>query len=257
MAAEASAFQAAIANNESASALAALAESLLEAPNASPACATVDAFALAFDIFAGAGNIGLGITDAAGLQAELSELPSAALFTTMYSNTNVAVSLNALLSAELAAEATAVQAVVSDLSGLNQAATNELIAEATGIILATEVDALAFINLVAPLTSNSVPDNLPVGDYTVSYTYSVSGPGVNSSGSGGPIAQTGVGGQAFATLLQNDVITYINALCSEQGFTCGSTYSVTPFNGTSFQISWSFAANGYSFSIVYSITKTG
>jgi hypothetical protein len=261
MSAEAQAFEAAVANGTTGTALDDLALALLEAPYSSTACGTVNAFTSAYQIFGGAGDIGLGFAIDAGLLADAAIFPGAALFTTVNANANIAVGLNALLAPALAAEAAEVQAALSGVAALSQPATAELIAEATGLIAAYLVDSQAFINLVAPLyfTSNTLnlPTNLPAGTYSISYTFTVSVPGDTQSGSGGPIPITNSDASLFASELETNFNSFESAICAENGVTCNGTFQVTPFNGTSLKFVWSFSSGPASFTITYVITKTG
>jgi hypothetical protein len=167
MSAEAQAYTSALIAGDNLDTLVPLALALLEAPYGSSACGDAAAFALAYEIFAGAGNIGFGITDAAGNNSDAAALPIAALFAATNANANTAVGLNALLSLALAADLPAVQSAISGVTALSQPALNQLVAEATGLLLADINDAQAFVNVIAPPGSSTIPGNVMQGNYSI------------------------------------------------------------------------------------------
>jgi hypothetical protein len=240
-----------------ASNLDALALALVEAPNTSAACGTVAAFGSAYQIFGGAGGIGVGITGAAGtLSVPASRLPGAALFSTASSNANVALGLNALISPALVAQASAVQNAIGSVTALAQSATNELLAKASGDLATNLADAQTFITTVAPPPTSGVPTNLPTGTYQLSYNICEDfGMGPTCFSGGQPVAFTNADANTFASTLTG----YFNSACSSYatggGYTCSS--SATPFNGTSLQVTLTVGVTGASITITYTLTKTG
>jgi hypothetical protein len=253
MSAEAQAYANGVLAGDNATTLQALALAMIEAPYASSACGDAAAFALAYEIFAGAGNIGLGITDAAGNNSDTAALAIAALFATTNTNANAAVGLNALLSLSLAADLSAVQSAISGVQVLSQPAINQLVAEATGLLLADINDAQAFVNVIAP--PSIVPNNFPLGTYSLSISYNYNIDGSPYVGSYGPDVFTNSDAAIFAAAIQSEINTFNSSGCTGDGVVCSAT--ITPFNGSTFQVVFTINGDGVSGTFTYTLTKTG
>jgi hypothetical protein len=255
--AEASAFaQAMISGNGN---LEPLALNLIKAPGTSAACNTLGSFISAYQIFAGAGGVGLGIADGANTPAvPAKKLPGAALFATAGNHGSVAVGLNALLSPAFANLTPALQFAIGSVTALDLPLENEVIAKSSGAFATGLSDAQTVSTLVAPPVTALdavVPVNLPSGYYSFSYSFAETIFGRPVSGSFGPAALTNSDGYAFATQVQNT----INSFDSNRG--CGGaltcTTTVIPFNGTTFQVLVNLSGPNTSGTITYVLTKTG
>jgi hypothetical protein len=261
MSAEAQAYANGVLAGDSLNILEALALTMIEAPYASNACADAAAFTLAYDIFGGAGNIGLGITDAAGNHSDAASLPIAALFATTNANANTAVGLNALLSKALAADVSTVQTAISSVQALSQPAINQLISEAAGDLLTDINDAQSFTNVVAPPSSSSnIPSNVTQGDYTIYLAI------CSTAGS----SQDCIAQYQLTTLNDTNpaaLATYLSTLfsdeCSQESqipnISCSASYS--SFNGTQFtftvNITGGTAQLPQTVVITFTLVKTG
>jgi hypothetical protein len=239
MSAEASAFaQALLAGSGN---FDALAQALVNAPGVSSACGTAGAFGSAYQIFGGAGNIGIGIADLAGLSADASKLPGATLFATTNANANIALGLNALLSPALATEASAVQSAIGNVTALSQPATSQLIAEATGFLQTAISDSQTFITTVAPPPSSGIPGNVPAGTYSVSIVTCTTLPNFNDCIPNNNVATlTNVDPVALAGYLSQIFSADCTAFgATLSGITC--TQSYVPFNGTTFSFTATYS----------------
>lgn len=258
MSVEASAFaQAMISGNGS---LDTLALDLIKAPGTSPACNTLGSFTSAYQIFGGAGGIGLGIADGAGTPAvAAARLPGAALFATVGNHASVPVGLNALLSPAFSNLTPELQFAIGSVTALDLPLENEVIAKSSGAFALNLSDAQALSALVAPpVTSvgSVVPIDLPSGFYSLSYSFAMTIFGRPVSGSVGPVALTNADGTAFATELQGIITAFdINRGCSGAGTTC--TAIVTPFDGQTFQVTVNLTGPNTAGTITYVLTKTG
>jgi hypothetical protein len=233
---------------------------LLQAPGTSAACNTLGSFTSAYQIFGGAGGIGLGIADGAGTPAvPPARLPGAALFATVGNHASVPVTLNALLSPTFANQTPQLQFAIGSVNGLALPLANEVIAKSTGAFAGNLADAQTIATLVAPpVTSvgSVVPVNLPSGFYSLSYSFSLLVFGRPQQGSVGPLALTNSDGIAFATQLQGTVTAFDNNRgCGNPGTTCTAT--VTPFDGTTFQVLVTVTGPTTTGTITYVLTKTG
>jgi hypothetical protein len=260
MSAEAQAFSNGILAGDNATTLQALALAMIEAPYASTACGDAAAFTLAYDIFGGAGSFAIGLSNAAGNNADSSLLPAAALFAATNTNASAAVGLNAILSVVLAAEAATVESAISGVQGLSQPAINQLVSEATGVLLAEINDSQAFINVVAPPGSSTIPGNITQGDYTI---YLAICSTVGSSQDCPAQSQLTTFTNTNATALANFLSTEFSAECSAENqipnISCSATYS--SFNGTQFTYTVNIAGGTAQLPqtvvITFTLVKTG
>jgi len=258
MSAEASAFaQAMISGNGS---LDTLAHDLLVAPGVSAACNNIGSFTPAYLILGGAGGIGLGIADGANTpKLPPARLPGAALFATLGGHASVAGGLNALLSPTFGNLTPNLQFAIGGLTVLDLPLDNEMIAKSGGAFAANLGDALTVSTLVAPpvpALGDIVPVNLPVGYYSLSYSFAFLINGRPVSGSVGPLNLINSDGYAFATNVQGTISTFdASRGCNNAGTTC--TVTVSPFNGTTFQVLVNLSNAFASGTITYVLTKTG
>jgi hypothetical protein len=150
LSAEAAAFYNAVkSGTESTVQITQLAQNLMEASGSSPACNSTDAFASAYQIFGGAGNLGLGLSDSAGGSTNSARLPGATLFAAATQNANTALGLNALISPSLSGQLATVQQAIGNVAALATPTSIELLAKATGPVAANLNDAQNVISLVA------------------------------------------------------------------------------------------------------------
>jgi hypothetical protein len=238
----------------------ALAQTLLEAPAKSAACNTVDTFTSAYQNFAGAGDVGLGIADGAGTPAApTSRLPGAALFALANGHANFSLGLGALLSPTFGNQTPALQFAIGSVTGLALPVEDELLARSSGQFASYVGDARTVNNLVAPpvlAPGALVPTDLPNGYYQFTSSFNLSINGRPVSGTTGAISLTNDDGTAFAVLLQGDMTAYNAAHgCNAIGETCAP--SVTPFDGTTFQVIVTLNGPNISGTITYLLTKTG
>jgi hypothetical protein len=258
MSAEASAFaQAMLSGNGN---LDTLALNLLKATGASPACNTLGSFTPAYQIFGGAGGIGLGIADRANTPAlPPAKLPGAALFGTLGNHAGLPVGLNALLSPAFGNLTPNLQFAIGNLTALDLPLDNEVIAKSSGPLAANLGDALKVSTLVAPpvpALGDIVPINLPSGYYSLNYSFTFSINGRPVQGSVGPLALINSDGYAFAVAVQDTINTFDNSRgCNNVGTTCATT--VLPFNGTTFQVVVNLSSAFVTGTITYVLTKTG
>jgi hypothetical protein len=258
MSAEASALsQAMISGNGN---LNTLALNLLVAPGTSAACNTLGTFTPAYQIFAGAGGIGLGIADGANSPAVPgARLPGAALFATLGNHAGIPVGLNALLSPTFGNLTPNLQFAIGSLTVLDLPLENEVIAKSTGAFAGNISVAQTVSTLVAPpvtAVGAVVPVNLPSGYYSLSYSFAETIFGRPVGGSFGPAALINSDGYTFATTVQNTINGFDDSRgCSNPGFTCTTT--VTPFNGTTFQVLINLSGPNTTGTITYVLTKTG
>jgi hypothetical protein len=251
MAAEAQAYASAVLAGDSLNTLLPLALALIDAPYASTACNNAANFAKAYEIFGGAGNFGIGLSNASGNNADASTLPAAALFAATNINASAAVGLNALVSVVLSAEAATVESLISGFQALSQPAINQLVSEATGILLADINDAQSFVNVIAPPI---VPTNLPVGTYSLAGTFNYSIDGFGESGAIGPFVIPNTDAAAFASEITSEINSYYST-CNSGGVVCTAT--VTAFNGTSLQIVFTVGGLGGAGNFTFTLTRTG
>jgi hypothetical protein len=149
LAAEASAFEAAMTSGSGN--LQQLAQNLLEAPDTSAACNSATAFGSAYQIFGGAGDVGLGIANGAGGGLVGNRLPGAALFTATTQNANSAIGINALISPNLATQVASVQSTIAQVQALADPTVNVLVAKSPGTLLASSITtAQTVTDAVAP-----------------------------------------------------------------------------------------------------------
>jgi hypothetical protein len=152
---EASAFATGITSG--ASNLAQLAQTLLEASKTSAACNTSSAFTSAYQIFGGAGDVGLGIASGIGGGNVGGKLPTLALFAATTENASTSVGLNALISPTLATQVASVQSAIARVQALADPTTNVLVANSSAnSALATILTGVqAITDVVAPPSSSS------------------------------------------------------------------------------------------------------
>ena len=250
MSAEASAYaQAMLAGSSN---LDALARALVAAPGNSAACGTVAAFTSAYQIFGGAGGAGLGITNGVGVNPF--RLPGAALFSTTAQNADSALGLNALISPALAGQGSSIKSAIAGVTSLSKATSDALLARASGDLATNLTDAQTLITTVAPPLPAGFPSGLPAGNYTISFSYCYSAPGIPNT----CYADTSVASltNADASAIAASLIDAINSSCASAG-SSGCTTSYTPFDGTQFQVNFSINQSGSSFTFTYTIRKTG
>ena len=162
----------------------ALAQALVSAPGSSAACNTADAFGAAYQIFGGAGGLGLGLTNGTGINAL--RLAGAALFALASQNAEGSIGLNALISPLLAAQLAAIQSAISGVTSLSQATSDALLARSSGPIADNLADSRNLLVTVAPTLPSGFPTNLPTGNYSVTYSFCITIPGqANQCSSGG------------------------------------------------------------------------
>jgi hypothetical protein len=156
MGAEAAAFASAI-NSGANGNLNQFAQNLIEAPFGSSACDTVAAFTSAYQIFGGAGGVGIGIANRAGATGGASGIGGIALFAATASNADTAVGINALLAPALAGQTSAVQSGIGSVSALAKPVTDQLLANTSGDFTSNVGVAQNLILTVAPPPSTSGP----------------------------------------------------------------------------------------------------
>jgi hypothetical protein len=154
--------------------LAQLAQTLLEASKTSPACNTSAAFTSAYQIFGGAGDVGLGIASGIGGGNVGGKLPPLALFALTSENASTSVGLNALISPTLSTQVSSVQSAIARVQALADPTTNVLVANSSAnSALATILTGVqAITDVVAPPSSSSA---------TISGTVASSGPIANAA----------------------------------------------------------------------------
>jgi hypothetical protein len=134
-----------------------LMKNLLEAPFSSAACNTAGAFTSAYQIFGGAGNTGIGITNQAGATGGGQSVGGVALFATATANADTAIGINALLAPALAGQINAVQNGIGSVSALAKPVTDQLLASSSGDFTSNVGVAQTLILTVAPPPSTGGP----------------------------------------------------------------------------------------------------
>jgi hypothetical protein len=214
----------------------------------------------AYQIFGGAGGLGLGIADGANTPAiPAKRLPGATLFGMVGNHAAVPAGLGALLSPPFGNLTPNLQFAIGNVTVLDLPLLDELIAKSGGALAGNLGDALKVSALMAPpvpALGGLVPITLPSGYYSLSYSFAETIFGRPVSGSFGPDALTNYDGYAFATQVQNTISSFNSSRgCSNPAFTCIPT--VFPFNGTTFQVLINLSGPNTAGTITYVLTKTG
>jgi hypothetical protein len=243
-----------------------LAQQFVGATRISVVCRTLAAFASAYQIFAGAGAIGIGITDQAGGSLVANNLPGSALFGLLASNINVQLGLNAVLNPAYSAQVLQVQNVVGTVTALAQPAITEVVGKSTGAVAANLNDSNVAINIVAPPPLLSPPGNILPGVYTMSTVFC-------TIESGQTNCQNLPGSQMFTiatpSLFATQIDSVLTAACNQyggdepdpagpdgdEGFVCSSAYS--SFNGSQFKVVLTVTGPGVTYVLTYTLVKTG
>ena len=243
-----------------------LAQQLVAATRISLKCATLTGFTTGYQTFAGAGAVGLGITDDANATALTSNLPGAALFAAATSNVNIELGLNAIILPAFSTQVLAVQNVIGSAAALTQPTTNDILTKSSGPVATNLNDTKNLINMVAPPPLLAPPANMPAGIYTQTTSLCTIEFGqTNCTPLPGQQTYTVTTPQLFAT----QIGATLSAACElyggdevdpngpdgDEGFICSTAY--TPYKGTQFTVVLTVAGPGVSYILTYTLTKTG
>jgi hypothetical protein len=150
-----------------------LAVTFLEAACKSSLCQAPASFLPAYQLYSGAGSTGLGVTNQGGFGTKPVKGVSAALLSTLISNSGTSVVLNNLLCLSSSSDQSSVKTGVANVTKLQQPVYNVLLPKATGELGLTLTDGLTVSNIVAP----PPPSSAGGISGTWSGTFTVASPG--------------------------------------------------------------------------------